>query len=97
MKELVYAGKEVEDIIKAKYPQSVITDASDYIHTERFELSIDGVEDDEFYPFAIKEGFARNCLGFEVMLLSTGFPKTKSLHSAENKEKLERWIELAKA
>jgi len=97
LEELVYAGGEVEDIIKAKYPQSVIKDASDYIHTERFELSIEGVGDDEFYPFAIKEGFARNCLGFEVMLLSIGSPKTKSLHPAENKEKLDRWIELAKA
>ncbi len=96
MNELVYAGKKVEDIIKAKYPQSVITDDSDFIHTERFELSLEGIEDDEFYPFAIKEGFARCCFGFSLTLASLKFPEGRSNKPKENKEKLEKWIELAK-
>lgn len=96
MEELIYAGREVEDIIKAKYPQAVIDDASDFIHTERFRLSIEGIENDEFYPFAIKEGFATCCFGFAVMLQSLKFPESRSIKPKENKEKIERWIELAK-
>ncbi len=96
MKDLIYASREVEDIIKKKYPEAKITDASDYIHTERFELSIEGIEDDEFYPFAIKEGFARCCLGFEMILQSLRFPESKTIKPKENEEKLEKWLELAK-
>ena len=97
MEELVYAGHEVEDIIKKKYPQAEIKDASDYIHTERFELSIPDIDDDEFYPFAIREGFARCCLGFEVMVGSMGFPESKTLKPKENKAKIEAWIAQARS
>ncbi len=62
--ELVYAGAEVEKLVKEKYPEAKLTDASDFIHTERFECEIEGVEEDEFYIFAIREGFAECCFGF---------------------------------
>jgi len=55
--DLVYGPKEAEEAIRHKYPNAKIADASDFIHTERFECRIEGVSNDEFYPFAIKEGF----------------------------------------
>ena len=95
-KELVYADYSVENIIKKEYAQAQIVDASDYIHTERFELSIADVSEDEFYPFAISEGFAECCLGFNIMLQSLRFPETKTLKPKENKLKIESWIATAK-
>lgn len=85
--DLVYAGVEVENIIKKKYPQAKITDASDYIHTERFECEIEGVTNDDFYPFAIREGFARNCFGLELTLQMVG---VKGPEREEKKKNLER-------
>jgi len=93
---LIYAGGEIENLIKAKYPEAIIEDASDYIHHERFGVVIPNIDEDEFYPFAIKEGFARVCFSFAICLESIGFPKTKSIRPQENKAKIERWIELSK-
>lgn len=88
MYELVYADKDVEVIIKKRFPQAVIENASDEIHRERFQVNIEGVTEDEFYPFAIREGFARCCLGFEIIL--------NDQKNKDNKVKIEHWIELAK-
>ena len=96
MEDLIYAGNDIEIIIKAKYPNAKITDASDYIHTERFEVEIPDVSDDEFYPFAIKEGFALCCFCFSLLLGSLKFPETKTIRPKENKVKIEQWIEMAK-
>jgi len=85
MYDLIYAPIEVENIIKAKYPQAKISDASDDIHRERFEMTLEGIEEDEFYPFAIKEGFARCCITFEMRMLQK-----------EEHDKIRKWIDLAK-
>lgn len=66
--QLIYTGKDVEEIIKKAYPEAVITDASDYIHAERFECDIEGITDDEFYVFALRQGFANYCLAFSLMM-----------------------------
>jgi hypothetical protein len=94
--ELIYAGKDIEDICKSKYPDAVITDASDYIHTERFEFDANTTEE-EFYPLAIKEGFAMCCLGFALLYESLRFPETKTMKPKENFAKIQHWIELAKS
>jgi hypothetical protein len=53
------------------------------VHTERFEVKIPGVTEDEFYPFAIKEGFARACFALELMLqMGSGAAKIKKWISA---------------
>lgn len=97
MHELVYAGSDIEKIIKDKYPQARITDASDYIHTERFDLELEGVSDDEFYPFAISKGFARCCLGFELHFESLKFPEIKGGRThKETAEMIEKWCEVTK-
>jgi len=97
--DLIYGPGEVEEIIKGRYPNAKIKDASDYIHTERFECEIEGVSNDEFYPFAIKEGFATLCFGFALLLESLKFPEFKDRpgEHKETKEKIEGWIKTAKA
>lgn len=96
--DLIYGPKGVEEVIKSRYPNAKIEDASDFTHTERFECEIEGVSKDEFYPFAIREGFARSCLGFELRLQSLKFPEPKD-HPGEHKEtiaKVDSWIKAAK-
>lgn len=65
--ELIYAGKDAEELIKSRYPTARIQDASDDVHPERFEVEVDTSEDD-FYPFAIAEGFALWCFNFQIMM-----------------------------
>ena len=84
MRELVYADTRAEKVIKDKWPEAKIVDASDAIHEERFEVEVDATED-EFYPFAIQEGFALCCLGLQVMIMK----------GKEHKADIERWIGLA--
>ena len=92
--DLIYAGADVEQIILSKYPEAKITDASDGIHTERFEMDVE-TEEDEFYPFAIKEGFARCCFNISMLLGTLKFPESKTIKPKESKAKLEKWIALA--
>ena len=63
--ELVYDGKGVEDIIKKQYPNCKIEDASDYIHEQRFQVTVKDTQDN-FWLFALKKGFATLCLGFSI-------------------------------
>jgi len=83
--ELVYAGREVEYLCRVQFPGCKITDASDYIHTERFEFEAN-IEDDEFYPFAIKNGFSGCCLCFQIMMRTPG---------EEGIEKVKHWMDIA--
>ena len=95
--DLIYGPREVEGVIRGRYPNAKIKDASDFIHTERFECEIEGVPDDEFYPFAIKEGFVECCFSFQLLLSSLKFPELKDgPKRKETKAKIERWIEAAK-
>lgn len=76
--DLVYAGDEVLALVKKQYPQAKTKDASDDIHTERFELQIEDVEPKDFYIFAMKEGFALECLGFQIRMRDKDtFPELK--------------------
>ncbi len=83
--ELIYAGHDVEDLCQKQWPDCKIGDASDYIHTERFKFEAE-IEDDEFYPFAIKNGFADCCLTLQVMMKTPG----------ENGiDKVKHWMDIA--
>lgn len=68
MRELVYAGTEVEKLIKKQFRNAKIADASDSIHTERFEVEID-TTDEIFYRFAIRKGIALVCFGFRCGMM----------------------------
>jgi len=82
--ELIYCESSLQDVIKKEFPESVFKDASDIV-TDRFSVDInipnENIED-EFYVFAIKQGFARHCLLFELMI-----------HT--HLSKIKRWVELA--
>ncbi len=79
--DLIYAGKPVEALIKAQYPGAIIKDASDEIHRERFELSVDTTEE-EFYLFAVHKGFILCCFRFRI-LLHDAFQQDKLRHLLE--------------
>lgn len=95
--DLIYSGNKVELLIKGKFPTAKIKDASDFIHTERFACEIEGVTDNEFYPFAIREGFDSDCLTFVLLLESLRFPELKEgPKHKDTEEKIKRWLEIAK-
>jgi hypothetical protein len=108
--ELVYCPQEVGKIIKDKWNEAIIVDASDEVHPERFEVTIPNITEDDFYPFAIKEGFVQDCLGFQLMLQSLKFPEHKHNpfgkyergqddhiinNHADTKSKIDKWIAAA--
>lgn len=81
MKELVY-DSAMMGLITRRWPDAVITDASDMIHDGRFMVEL-GVTEAEFYSFAISEGFTGACLNFQVTLL-------------EDRHQIRLWLERAK-
>ena len=87
MTELIYGPNDLWEFIKKKYPKAIYTDASDDIHRERFELELPGTKEDEFYPWAIVNGFAGNCFKLQLKALD---PLGMEHH------KIERWTAKAK-
>ena len=84
LKEVVYDYQALP-IIMERFPNAKVTDASDFMHDSRFELEIENCTKDEFYPFAIKEGFALLCLGFPIFM-----QKDK-----ETLKECKRWLEMS--
>jgi len=78
MIELIYGSASVMDIIKKNYPTAKFVDASDFIHTERFEVHIDNVDPLDFYKLAVREQFTEICFGLQV-ILGLNKPKDASL------------------
>jgi hypothetical protein len=69
--DLIYCGdaKEYESLIaliKAEWPHAVFEDGSDEIHEDRFGVTIEGVEQDDFFRFAMKNRFACSCLNWNI-------------------------------
>jgi len=62
VEELVYGDYALRGLIKDKWPEAVFEDASDYLHPDRFNVIIKDVPEDDFYIFAIREGFSGQCL-----------------------------------
>ncbi len=82
--ELIYAKESLSEIIKKEFPESVFTDASDMVHTDRFEVNIETEDMDikkKFYIYAIKHGFAENCFTFQLMM-----------YDKEGVEKIMKWV-----
>lgn len=86
--EVVYAGQSIWDLIQKEFPSAIITDASDCIHTDRFKVEIEGIEDqieEQFYIFALKQGFTNLCFVFGLNL---------SMPPKGWVEKLNEWIKV---
>ena len=74
--ELIYGVRsQLEPLIKKEWPGARFQDASDDIHTDRFEVEIDVPEGKtkgsflrDFWAFAVREGFSLNCFGFRLWM-----------------------------
>ena len=58
-------------VLQEIWPEAKIEDASDFIHTERFEIKAN-VEEEEYFKIIIREGMARYSLDFQIMMLEDG-------------------------
>ena len=83
--ELVYDARAAA-IIRERWPEARMSDASDFVHEGRFEVVIDDCDPDEFYAVMILEGWSGACLGWEISLLMP-----------DKRDEVLRRIELAKA
>jgi len=72
MTDLIYYKQEKEliDIFRDKYPDLEITDATDVVHKERFQIifnkDLDGPLDDDYIKFLILNGLHNLSLFFEL-------------------------------
>lgn len=72
MYDLIYTEnhkdyREIWNIIKNKYPDSLLEDGSDSIHKNRFSFEYD-IEKEIWFEFIITNGFAMLSLNFQMML-----------------------------
>ena len=69
MDDLIYADLKAEEIVRKKYPNIKIEDASDEIHQERFGIQFDENEYDEheYLKFLLESGLFRVSLQFQIM------------------------------
>jgi len=69
MDDLIYADYKAEEIVKKKYPNIKIEDASDEIHRERFGIQFDENEYDEheYLKFLLESGLFQVSLQFQIM------------------------------
>jgi len=72
--DLIYVGteklaEEIEGVIAAEFPSARFNRRWDMIHEWQVGLEIPEVTPERFYKFAIREGFPRWCLGFQLALL----------------------------
>lgn len=83
--ELVY-DSGAWPFIQERWPQAVWEDASDFIHEDRFSVTIPGITPADFYPPIMVEGWAEACFGFEL-----------SIRLPERHDEVLSWLEAAKA
>jgi len=74
MYDLIYTEnrndyKEIWEVIKKEYPAAIMEDGSDQIHENRFSVEFE-IEQESWFEFIIKNGFAMLSLNFQVVLRS---------------------------
>lgn len=75
-------------VIRKQYPDLVVEDARDMMHPDRVKISISGLTNEEFYKFAIREGFANVLFMFHFRVMSDiEFGKAMLNYVRELKEK----------
>ncbi len=69
MDDLIYANYKAEEIVKKKYPNIKIEDASDEIHRERFGIQFneDEYDEHEYLKFLLESGLFQVSLQFQIM------------------------------
>jgi len=66
--DVLYDDSAIQ-IIKEAYPDLVVEDARDFIHTNHVAIRVPNVTNEEFYKFAVEEGFAEVLLGFHIQIM----------------------------
>ena len=74
MYDLIYTEnhndyKEIGEIIKKEYSKAKIEDGSDQIHENRFSVEFE-IEQESWFEFIIKNGFAMLSLNFQIAVRS---------------------------
>ena len=69
MDDLIYADCKAEELVKKKYPNVKIEDASDEIHQQRFGILFNESEynEHEYLKFLLESGLFQVSLQFQVM------------------------------
>lgn len=62
---LPYNGEDMENLRK-KFPTARFSDASDYIHKERFNIEVEDISKKEFMKGLIQTGIWEECLGLRL-------------------------------
>jgi len=68
MYELIYAGDDVKELCGKQFPNATITDASDEIHTNRFEFEDTTISRMDFMTFALENDFIICCFEFNLAM-----------------------------
>jgi hypothetical protein len=89
--DLIYGGREVEMWFKEHWPHVKLASASDYIHPERFEVGISGVDADEVYPLMMADGWFTLSLTGQMAMHA---PDTWDARFTA--KDVRRWVEKAK-
>lgn len=85
MIELVY-DKAAWEVIKQRFPNAQMEDASDEIHESRIQVILPDADRDAFYKHAIREGYYEVCFGFQIMA-----------RDEKGYAQIKKWIEELKA
>ena len=74
MYDLIYLDYygEAPKVLQKIWPKAKIEDASDFIHTERFAIEANDVEEEEYFNIIIREDMASRSLSFRSLILEDG-------------------------
>jgi hypothetical protein len=72
MNDLIYAGADAERSIAGAFPDARIEDASDFIHEERFSVTLPDALEDTYLKHVIANGLGSVSLSVQLMLLDDG-------------------------
>lgn len=82
MNDVIYANGLAEKDVLARFPEAVIEDASDFIHLERFSITLpDTITEEEYIKAVITLGLGSVSLKVQLMLRE----------SAEEFDKIKKW------
>ncbi len=82
MIDLIYDNKAWDEIQKA-VPEATSKDASDYIHTDRIQVTIPDESRDAYFKAAIRTGYCDVSFNFQMMIRQSG----------KHKAELDRWLQ----
>ena len=72
MYDVIYTKPEKSDelvkTIKDRWPTATVIVTTDTVYGTRMSIAISDVSEDEFYPWAMMDGYALSCRGLQVLM-----------------------------